>query len=424
VTVNGGGTLGGARTITNTVTINSGGRLSPGSSTAILHTGSLSFTTGSTLAIEINGATAGAQYDQVNVTGGVTLGDATLTVALGFTPIAGETFTIIANDLSDAVVGTFSGLPEGSIVATGAGRFRISYAGGTGNDVTLTALNVPPAIAKSFGVATLALNETTTLTFTLTNPDPGAGLTGASFTDALPAGLVVASPNGLTGACGGTVTAVAGGSTVTLANGVLPASSSCTIRLNVTGLTTRAKNNTTSAVTSTEGGTGGTASASIAVVVPPTIAKAFGALDIVLNGTTTLTFTLANPDQLTALTGVSFTDPLPAGLVVATPNGLTGTCGGTVTAVAGGGSVALVNGALAVGGSCTITLNVTGVTPGEKNNVTSAVTSNEGGTAGTASASLVVVTKAAQVPTLSPWALAILALLVAGAGAFLFSRLR
>ena len=63
----------------------------------------------------------------------------------------------------------------------------------------------------------------------------------------------------------------------------------------------------------------------------------------------------------TALTGVGFTDPLPAGLVVATPNGLTGTCGGTVTAVAGAGSVALVNGALAAGGSCTITLNVTGV---------------------------------------------------------------
>ena len=66
---------------------------------------------------------------------------------------------------------------------------------------------------------------------------------------------------------------------MTLANGVLPASGSCTITVNVTGTTAGAKNNTTSAVTSTEGGTGGTASASLAVVAPPTIAKAFGAAE-------------------------------------------------------------------------------------------------------------------------------------------------
>jgi uncharacterized repeat protein (TIGR01451 family) len=339
-------------------------------------------------------------------------------------PSAGQTFTIIANDLSDAVVGTFAGLPEGSIVAAGAGRLRVSYVGGSGNDVTLTALHGPPTIAKSFGLATLALNESTSLAFTLTNSDPGAGLTGVSFSDTLPAGLVVATPNGLTGTCGGAVAAVAGGGSVTLANGVLPASGSCAIAVNVTGVTTGAKHNTTSAVVSNEGGVGGTASASLTVVVPPTIAKHFGVANLSLNGTTTLTFTLANPDQVTALTGVSFTDALPAGLVVATPNGQTGACGGTVAAAAGSGNVSLSNGALPAGGSCTIALNVTGVTLGAKNNVTSAVTSNEGGAAGTASASLTVVPATTGIPTVSPGALAVLALLIGGAGVALFVRAR
>ena len=395
VTVNSGGTLGGAGTISNTVTVNSGGTLSPGSSTAILNTGALTLTAGSTLTIEINGTTVGTQYDRVNVTGGVTLGNATLNMVLGFTPSAGQTFTIIANDLSDAVGGIFSGLPEGSIFTVGAGRFRISYVGGTGNDVTLTAI-VPPTIAKAFGTLAVLVNGTTTLTFTLADPNAGTALTGVGFTDPLPAGLVVATPNGLVNTCGGSVTAVAGSGSVALVNGGLAAGGSCTITANVTGLAGGLKSNITSAVTSAEGGPGGTAVAFLVVVAPPavappTIAKAFGAASISLNGTTTLTFTLTNPNAAAALNGVGFTDTLPAGLVVATPNGLANACGGTATAVAGTGSVVLVNGALPASGSCTIAVNVTGTTGGVKVNTTGALTSTEGGPGGTASASLAVI---------------------------------
>ena len=230
-------------------------------------------------------------------------------------------------------------------------------------------------------------------------PERGTALTGVGFTDALPAGLVVATPNGLAGTCGGTVTAVAGGGSIGLANEALAAGGSCTIAVDVTGTSGGLKDNTTSAVTSTEGGTGGVAVAFLVVVpapavAPPTIAKAFGAASIVVNGTTTLTFTLTNPNPGIALTGVGFTDTLPAGLVVATPNGLANTCGGTVTAVAGSGSVGLANGGLPAGGSCTITVSVTGTTAGAKNNTTSAVTSTEGGAGGTASASLRVLAAA------------------------------
>ena len=135
-----------------------------------------------------------------------------------------------------------------------------------------------------------------------------------------------------------------------------------------------------------------------AVVAPPTIAKAFGAASIVVSGTTTLTLTLTNPNAASALSGVGFTDTLPAGLVVATPNGLASTCGGTATALAGSGSVVLANGGLAASGSCTITVSVSGATVGTKNNVTGAVTSAEGGAGGTAAASLVVVAP----PVVSP----------------------
>ena len=256
----------------------------------------------------------------------------------------------------------------------------------------------PPTIAKAFGAASIVVNGTTTLTFTLANPNPGTALSGVGFTDTLPAGLVVATPNGLASTCGGTVTAVAGTAAWGWPTAAWPPAARARSRCSVTGTTAGAKNNTTSAVTSTEGGTGGTASASLAVIAPPTIAKAFGRLAISVNGTTTLTFTLANPNAGTALSGVGFTDTLPAGLVVATPNGLASACGGTVTAVAGTGSVALANGGLSAGGSCTIAVSVTGTAGGLKANTTSAVTSTEGGTGGTAPAFLVVVAPPAVAP--------------------------
>jgi uncharacterized repeat protein (TIGR01451 family) len=128
----------------------------------------------------------------------------------------------------------------------------------------------------------------------------------------------------------------------------------------------------------------------VVVIAPPAISKAFGAASIALNGTTSLTFTLQN-NNASALTGVGFTDALPAGLAVSTPNGLAGACGGgAITAAAGSGSVSLTGATLAAGASCTFGVNVTGTTLGIKNNVTGAVTSVESGPGGTASASVTV----------------------------------
>jgi uncharacterized repeat protein (TIGR01451 family) len=72
-------------------------------------------------------------------------------------------------------------------------------------------------------------------------------------------------------------------------------------------------------VTSTNGGTGntGTATLGVVVVAPPSIAKAFSPNPIAVGGVSTLTFTITNPNAGTSLTGVAFTDTFPAGLQVA-----------------------------------------------------------------------------------------------------------
>lgn len=74
------------------------------------------------------------------VTGTVTLGGALILNATGAPFPVGHTYLLIANDATDAVIGTFAGLPEGAIIISGGQAFRISYVGGTGNDVVLTAV--------------------------------------------------------------------------------------------------------------------------------------------------------------------------------------------------------------------------------------------------------------------------------------------
>lgn len=134
-------------------------------------------------------------------------------------------------------------------------------------------------------------------------------------------------------------------------------------------------------------------------ILPPTIAKTFGAASVALNGTMSLTFSLSNPNTSQALSGIGFTDPLPSGQIVATPSALNGSCtGGTITATAGTGTVSLAGASLAANASCTFSLNVTSTSSGSLTNTTGAVTSNESATGGTASANLIVAATPSQQP--------------------------
>ena len=88
--------------------------------------------------MELNGPAAGAGYDQIDVTGTVNVSGATLQVTRGYNPTPGTSFVIINNDDVDPVVGTFDGLPEGSVITVNGVPLVLSYEGGDGNDVTLT----------------------------------------------------------------------------------------------------------------------------------------------------------------------------------------------------------------------------------------------------------------------------------------------
>lgn len=132
-----GGTLKGTGTVSS---LSVYGKLAPGLSPGCINSGNLIFQSGSTYEFEVGGTTACTQYDQTKVTGTVALGNGTLSTVMfnNFKPATGQSFTIIDNDAADAVTGTFNNLAEGATFSAGGATFKISYVGGTGNDVVLT----------------------------------------------------------------------------------------------------------------------------------------------------------------------------------------------------------------------------------------------------------------------------------------------
>lgn len=127
----------GALQVTNLVL---SGVLAPGLSPGRLSVvGNLDLSSG-TYEVELNGTTAGTEYDQAAVTGTATLGG-TLTILPGFTPAAGDVFNILQ---ATTISGTFSGLDDGDTITASGVNYRINYnlSGSSEDTVTLTVIAV------------------------------------------------------------------------------------------------------------------------------------------------------------------------------------------------------------------------------------------------------------------------------------------
>ena len=80
-------------------------------------------------------------YDQIVAHDVYLEGSLDLTYLAGGVIKKGDTFTIVSNNGTNPVQGTFKDLPEGAEVTVSGATFKISYVGGDGNDVVLTAQN-------------------------------------------------------------------------------------------------------------------------------------------------------------------------------------------------------------------------------------------------------------------------------------------
>jgi autotransporter-associated beta strand protein len=142
------GTLGGSGVITGPVTIGTGSGtgafLAPAVGTTVQATltiqSALTFNSDATYTCTFRAKQNRARTDQVTASG-VTINSGAIITLDGHTRgtlSQGLVLTLISNTSANPISGTFSNLPDGSIVTINGNNFQASYSGGDGNDLTLT----------------------------------------------------------------------------------------------------------------------------------------------------------------------------------------------------------------------------------------------------------------------------------------------
>lgn len=147
IQVNNNGALKGNGTV-DYLYVSEGGVVAPGNSPgAITVRQTATLNAGSTYNVELKTV---KDYDQLRVGKNhtanyhaVSLDGSNLALSLldGYSIKKGDKFTIVDNQSKTDVSGTFAGLKEGAKIKSGSITFSISYTGGDGNDIVLTALN-------------------------------------------------------------------------------------------------------------------------------------------------------------------------------------------------------------------------------------------------------------------------------------------
>jgi hypothetical protein len=138
------------------LSVAAGAALSPGAGALTLTSGDLAVDGALSFSLTSAGSYGQIVFGAANA-GTLTLGSGSLLdLDLGFAPTTGTQFTLVdlANS-SASINGIFAGHTEGSIFAVGGTNFQISYHGGTGNDLTLTAVSAVPEPATWAALASL-----------------------------------------------------------------------------------------------------------------------------------------------------------------------------------------------------------------------------------------------------------------------------
>lgn len=141
---------------------------------------------GGPLKLVINGTFPDTEYTRLSVNGNVNLNSVDLVLSGLHIPQSGQSFVIVNNEGTNAIIGQFNNLPEGAIITNfinSSFDAEISYVGGDGNDVEITLVAGCPPVLCPDDMQVCISDET----FSLIGGTPsdgvysGTGVTSNSF---------------------------------------------------------------------------------------------------------------------------------------------------------------------------------------------------------------------------------------------------
>ncbi|WP_083664489.1 DUF7933 domain-containing protein [Herminiimonas arsenitoxidans] len=251
----------------------------------------------------------------------------------------------------------------------------------TGPNNTVPVLAATKAFAESTpGVNTFSEGTIVRMTITLKNKSANP-LTNVSISDTLKLAntgggqLRIATPSNAASTCGTpTIDAVAGSTSIAMNGGTVPARAdggtgadgTCVLLVDVVGPAGVYPNTATVGGTETLANNQPRALVPLATNTPVltytsalTANKSFNPASIASGGKSTVTVQLLNSSTL-PLTNVKVTDPLPVGMVLATPPNAYSTCAGTpvITGAAGDATISLTGANINAGGNCSLLFDV------------------------------------------------------------------
>ena len=369
-------------------------------------------------------ALAGMQIFAAGAAGGTCAGVAGNSFTAGATSLSFSGLTIPAGgsctvtvQVSSPAISPAAGWPNSTSGATSAQTPTAGPASPAGYLTVVTYAT----LQKVFSPSSMSAGGTSTITFTLTNPN-AISLSGGGFSDTFPIApgpmTTTAVAQSYIGSGRGTCTGAIPSAGSTAATSVsftglaIPANSSCTVLVDVTATVVGNYSNTASGVTTAETGAlaGPASSAATLGVAQLGVAKSFSPTSVGAGEKASLSLVVNNPTSKAYAGTLVFSDTFPAGMSVASPLNVTNGCGGTVrnagdtaNSAAGDTGFSVQGGTIAKSASCTVTIDVTAGAAGSYPN-TSSAPSSAGSTIGSPSntATLTVVQKPTVVETFAP----------------------
>jgi YVTN family beta-propeller protein/autotransporter-associated beta strand protein len=169
------GTLGGEGTMGEIVALTGDGVIAPAAgtntTTGILRATRVYMSGDVSFVVDLTGPTAGVDCDRVEASDFAAINTSTLVISPSSALPIGSSCTILTN-----ATGTFAGLAEGAMLIAGARVYRISYIGGDGNDVTLTAMTTAPTLTPIAPQTVPANTALPAVTFAVADAETEAGL--------------------------------------------------------------------------------------------------------------------------------------------------------------------------------------------------------------------------------------------------------